>query len=374
MKKGKFNTVVDASWGSSGKGAVSTRLADIHGITNLSSGNYPNAGHSAIHKDIKFVSKALPTGAILTKFRDRKPNLWIGPNSGFEEKQLSKELEETGYKLEDLFMHERAMIVEPKHIAMEAPSGEQSTLHISSTMSGSGAAYTYKAMRRADTKIGRELYPSMSPWDFFYGVRNQLMQGNSFLHEVSQGFALSVNYGTHYPQATFRDCTPQQSYNDFGITPELVGDVYLNVRSLPIRVGNNFDAEGNQIGYSGDVWPGQKELTWEEVGKEAEMPLEEIQALAERERTTVTKKIRRVFTPSWELLKYASDFCGATKMVLNFPQYIHWSAYKVRGGKKEFELLHPKVIEYVKQMEAVTGIQVVMIGTGPEHEDYIFLE
>lgn len=375
MQVGKFNTIVDSAWGSSAKGAVSCRLADLYEIPNLSSGNFPNAGHTALKGEIKFVSKALPTGAILPKLVNKRPRLWVGPNSGFQMYQLEKELEQTGYTLEELRIHSRAIVVEDRHIEAESPGGTQSTLRISSTMSGSGAAFTDKAMRGEHLKTwGSTEQPSLEPMEFMRSVRNELRRDRSFLHEVSQGFALSVNYGTHYPFCTFRDCTPQQAYADFGILPNLVGDVYLNVRSFPIRVGNNFDKEGKQIGYSGDVLDDQQELSWEQIGRDAGMPDSEVQALAEKERTTVTKKIRRVFTPSWKLLKDSADFCGATKLVLNFPQYIHWSSYKVRGDQREFNNLHPKVRAYVDRMEIETNLPVVMIGTGAEHNDFIYLE
>lgn len=257
------------------------------------------------------------------------------------------------------------------HKAAEAPDGAQSTLHISSTMSGSGAAYTAKAMRVSKHTIAAAQIPTVDNWTFYDNMHNKL-QTQAFLHEVSQGFALSINHGTHYPESTFRDCTPQQAYADFGIVPHEVGDVYLNVRSLPIRVGNNYDG-GVMVGYSGDGMSDHKELTWEQVAANAEMPPEEARMLAERERTTVTKKIRRVWEPSWELLKFSAKFCGATKLILNFPQYIHWSAYKVRGSNEALKQLHPKVLRYIDRMEATTNLPVVMIGTGADHDDYIYL-
>jgi adenylosuccinate synthase len=376
MQKGKFNTLVDSAWGSSGKGAASVRLIDIHQVGNASSGNYPNAGHTAIVNGHKFISKALPTAAILRKAKNQRVKLWIGPNSGFEMAQIDKELTETGFRPNDpdLFFHERAMVVEGRHIEMESPTGSTSTEHISSTMSGSGAAFSEKLMRRPQVQVAKTQYPdrSLAPTPFMRAIRTHL-ETETFLHEVSQGWALSVNQGTHYPHCTFRDCTPQQAYADFSITPNLVGDVYLNVRSFPIRVGSNF-RDGKQVGYSGDVLEDQKELTWEEVARGAEFPESELALLAERERTTVTKKIRRVFTPSWQLLKDSADSCGATKLILNFPQYIHWSAHKVRGGHEAIKTLHPSVRAYIDQMQEVTNLPVCMVGTGADHDDFIFID
>ncbi len=374
MQTGKFNCIVDSAHGSSAKGAASTRLVDIFKVPNVSSSNFPNAGHTAVQDHMKFISKALPTPAFLNMIGKAKPQLWIGPNSGFFEDQFRKELAQTGYSSADPMIHERATIVTDRHIAMESPGGLQSTEYISSTMSGSGAAYAEKAMRRPEVvTIGKVGLPAVPPMDFMRAVRNELKYGRTFMHEVSQGFALSVNHGTHYPTCTFRDCTSQQAWADFCLTPELIGDVYLNVRSFPIRVGNNY-RDGQQVGYSGDFVGDQVETTWEQIARDAEMPPDEGAALAERERTTVTKKIRRVATQSWQLLADSAAATGATKLILNFPQYIHWSAYKVRGGNSEFRDMHPKVREYVEKMEDTTNLKVVMIGTSAEHNDYVWLD
>lgn len=374
MQPYKFNSIVDSAWGSSAKGAASTRLTDIYKIKHISTANYPNAGHTAIVNGNKFIAKALPTAAILHKEKSMDINLWIGPNSGFAIDQLKKEKEQTGYNnRQDLIhIHERAMIVEQRHIDMESPAGSQSTEHVSSTMSGSGAAYTEKAMRKKEVRLARDVFEYMDPMQFVKEMRTAVST-RGVLHEVSQGFALSVNHGTHYPFCTFRDCTPQQAYADLGILPNMVGDVYLNVRSFPIRVGNNY-RDGKQTGYSGDCLSDQCELNWEQIGKDADMPQSEIDILAEKERTTVTKKIRRVFSFSWQLLAESASFCGATKQILNFPQYIHWSSHKVKGGPKEFLSLHSNIRKFVDKMEETTNVRVVMIGTGPEHDDYIYLD
>lgn len=377
MQPGKFNCIVDSAHGSSAKGAASTRLVDIYKVPNVSSCNFPNAGHTAVQGDKKFISKSLPTPAFLNMAGKGKPKLWIGPNSGFFLEQFKKELQETKYYPDEVMIHERAVVVTDRHVAMESPGGLQSTEYISSTMSGSGAAYAEKAMRRPEVLPVRDMAGPLEvlplpPMVFMKEVRAELQAGRTFMHEVSQGFALSVNHGTHYPTCTFRDCTSQQAWADFCLTPDLIGDVYLNVRSFPIRVGNNY-RDGVQVGYSGDFVDDQVETTWEQIAKDAEMPPEEASALAERERTTVTKKIRRVATQSWKLLADSAEATGATKLILNFPQYIHWSAYKVRGGLKEFNQMHPKVRAYVDKMQEVTNLPVVCIGTSAEHDDYVWL-
>lgn len=383
MVKGKFNILVDAAWGSSGKGAAAARLADIHRVENLSSSNFPNAGHTVvISPEVEggeqfekiFTFKTLPSGvAVAWAKREYNPTLWIGPNSGFWGDQLDKEILETETPFSRLYIHPRAVMMQGRHPEMEAPGGKESTEHISSTMSGAGAAFAEKAMRKKEVVTAGLLGEPISTRHFYEIMDNRLRNGETFLHEVSQGFALSINHGTHYPHCTFRDCTPQQAMADFLVNPSGVGDVFLNIRSRPIRVGNNF-RDGKQVGYSGDFYPDQREVTWEEVGQDAEMPPEVIQLLAEKERTTVTRKVRRVATQSPMLCQEAARKCGATKLIYNFPQYVHWSAHKVRGGKEALVTLHPKVRMEMDALEVACNLKIAMIGTGQQHDDYIWLD
>lgn len=383
MKKGKFNILVDAAWGSSGKGAAAARLADIFRPNHLSASNFPNAGHTVVmsrslpsgaREEQAFVFKVVPSAAAL-HWRDREyqPRLWIGPNSGLWVTDLESELVKTRYPRSELRVHPRAVQMQSRHPQMEAPEGEQSTEHISSTMSGSGAAYSEKAMRKENV-VTAGIYRTDTATEWINSFHSHFGESRSmFLHEVSQGYALSINHGTHYPHCTFRDCTPQQACADFLIKPDQVGDVYLNVRSFPIRVGNNF-RDGKQTGYSGHFYPDQRELSWPEVGAMAEMPALELGELAQREKTTVTKKVRRVATQSWQLCGEAARACGATKVILNFPQYIHWSAHNLRGGREQLSGLHAKVRVYMDKLEEATGLPIVMLGTGARHESFIYLD
>ena len=373
MRSGKFNILYDAGHGSSAKGAASARLVDLYKVGNCSTNNYPNAGHTVQFGDRKFVSKVLPTPAGLNMVGRGTPRLWIGPGSGMFMEQFKKELAETGYAgSHDVKIHERAVIASEKHVMMEKAGSEWSTEHLASTMSGSGAAYAHKVMRRQDVELMRDsVFDTLKPATFAKMVQMELDSDGTFLHEVSQGYALSVDYGTHYPNCTFRNCTPQQAQADMMIKPINVGDVYMNVRSFPIRVGNVM-VDGNQTGYSGDFCSDQTELTWDQIAKDAEMPDFMAAELKKNELTTVTKRLRRVATQSWSLLAESAKLCGATRVILNFPQYIHLSAYKARGGEAEFKQMHPKVREYVDKLEEATNLKVVMIGTSADHDDFIW--
>ena len=389
MIPGKFNVLLDQAWGSSGKGKTSAWLADHFGVTAVSSSNFPNAGHTARFSDgTKFIAKAIPTAAILKRAKGMGMKCFISPGSGYDPQQLVKEWEECGKP--NLFIHERASIVTDEHKKREA-SGNDSTKHVASTMQGTSAAIVDKILRREDVILAR----SGSTLDAFLKkgyneeIANDNVQiveamqfrnltysmidnGKTWLHEGSQGYALSIDHGSHYPYCTSRNCTLQAAMDHMAMPPSMIGDVYLNLRSVPIRVGNVVE-DGKQLGFSGGFYPDCEELTWEEVAKRAGMPADEAMALPEKERTTVTKRIRRVCTFSFLGLRDAVRTNGATKIVLNFVQYLNWNDVGIRGGKEAFLKLSKESRAFITKIEDVAGIPVVLIGTGADHEEMISL-
>jgi len=389
VKSGKFNVILDAMHGSSGKGKFSAYLADRHGITDVSSSNFPNAGHTFVPQDesFKFVAKAIPTAAALKRSAGMGMKCWLSPGSGFNWDQLVKEWEISGRP--EIRIHERASIVTPEHARMER-EGSIATKHIASTMQGSGAAMVDKVMRVPncklavnDTEAMRQAFAGhghdsfnvevMSGMDFRKEVHREISDlGRTWLHEGSQGYALSVDHGSHFPQCTSRNCTLQQAMDQMSITPQMVGDVYLNLRTYPIRVGNVVE-DGVEAGNSGGFYPDGKELTWAEVAYRAGMPAEEAAKLVERERTTVTKRIRRVFTFSFVGVEDAVRHNGATKLILNFMQYVNWKDRGIKGGREALQKLSGESRAFIERIEDRIGVPVVLIGTGDKHEEVIDL-
>jgi adenylosuccinate synthase len=392
MQAGKFNIIIDGFWGSSGKGKISTYLADQYNSTFISSANYPNAGHSAVFENgVKFVAKAIPTSAILKKVKGTDIQCFLSPGSGFNPIQLLKEWEECDRP--NIFIHDRASIMTSEH-ALREREGSDSTKHIASTMQGSGVAIADKIMRRPDVQLAKNWDPKVTLHDndhlesvfgddleriritdgmeFRNLVHSMVNNGQTWLHEGSQGYSLSIDHGSQYPYTTSRNCGVQAAMDYMAIPPQIVGDVYLNLRTYPIRVGNVVE-NGQQLGYSGDFYPDCTELTWKEVARRAGMPDEEAQMLAERERTTVTKRIRRVCNFSYLGLQDAVRTNGATKLSMNFIQYIDWSDAGLRGGKEAFKKLSKKSRTFIDKVEEVAGVPVVLIGTGASHEEIINL-
>lgn len=368
MQIGKFNVVVDGQWGSCGKGLIAGYLAEKYGVNMASTNNLPNAGHTVItSKGVKFVSKVIPASAILNKENPMK--IFLGPGAGFDLERLYEECRECGLDMHNLVIHPRAMVVTGEHAAIERGEvADQSTKHIASTMQGAGAARSERLMRGSDVKLARD-YPELANYiakDWMMQVHEHLKDA-TWLHEGSQGFSLGILHGSHYPQCTSRECTSTRELTDMGLAPQTLGDVYMVIRPFPIRVGNVVE-NGQQVGYSGDCYPDQKELDWETIHESAGYP----NNVVLQEYTTVTKRLRRVFTFSLDQVKRAAMANGATKIALNFANYLDYECFGTQGTSKGD--LPPKVRGFIDALEQNLEIPVALVGTGPANNHVWELE
>jgi adenylosuccinate synthase len=369
MQKGKFNVVTDGNYGSTGKGHVSSALVYRYRPEILTNTNMANAGHTAVSPDgSKFVSKALPAPTIMRKWLDKyDPTVIMGATSAFKLDTLQAELDQVGHDIK-LMIHDRAAVITKEHQEREA-CGSDSTKHVASTMQGCATCLSDKILRKQDVKLARdyaEIAPLMaskqcSGMSLPEYLTTMMRGGMTILHEGSQGFGLDINHGSHYPQCTSRSTTAIQNLSDLGLPHQCMGDVYLVLRCHPIRVGNVIE-DGKVIGYSGDCYPDQHELTIEQIAAECGAPPDVIRGI---EITTVTKRQRRMFSFSAQQAKQAALSNGATKLVLTFVNYIDWSCY----GVKEYNKLPQKVQSFVHKIEDELRLPVVMVGTGPAYDD-----
>lgn len=340
MIRGKFNVVLDSAWGSSGKGKICSYLAKQFNVTDSSSCNMPNAGHTVEVDGQRHVYKVLPAASHFGA------DSWLGPGAVIDEMQLAKEI--AFGKTGPVYVHERAGVLLEKHAQLERVKLNK----ISSTMQGSGACLTEKLMREGEL-WGQQPRGGLSGMTF----RKQYfdaMQKGLMLHEIAQGWGLSIDHGTHYPHCTSRNCGVGRALDDMAIPANQLGDVYLVCRTYPIRVGNTQD------GYSGGWLDDQVELSWEEIERRTGL-----YGLAQKELTTVTKRVRRVATFSWKLLEDCAKHNGATKIFLTFAEYLDIRAEKVRRWIQ----LPYAVREFAHEIEDATNVRVVGVSTGPDVDD-----
>lgn len=331
----KCDMIVDLQFGSTGKGLIAGYLAETNEYEAVVTCNMPNAGHTYIDRQgRKFIHKVLPNGIVSPKLK----YIMIGPGAVFDPARLEKELNEAEYMLQKqlshmLLIHPAATILLPEHSELE-----RNTLSgISSTMQGSMAAMVHKMQRKplvASPMAGASTASNVKPYVCSHQEwREALDDASSILAEGSQGFSLGINT-QFYPFTTSRDCTPSRFLSDMGIPHGMLRHVVGTARTFPIRVGNTAD------GFSGPCYDDQAETTWERLGQKPEL-------------TTVTQRVRRVFTFSMEQVQEACYYCCPTTIFLNFANYL---------SPTECEFL-------IKDIESETGVSVSYVGHGPNFDD-----
>lgn len=363
MGKGKVTVILGGQAGSEGKGKFAGYMA-INDKPDVAVSNFmTNAGHTWVSDegDIHMV-QLVPQSAV-----NPKVDLMISAGAALTLDVLEKELERYSTFQRNIYIHERAMIIEQRHV-----EEEQAELNrISSTLKGCGHALADKARRGKDVKLAKDLVDELYqmgaiviPDEEFTGLLMMSVDnGHDVLIECPQGFDLDINHGLEYPYCTSRQTTTAQAIADAGLPPQVVTDVIAVIRPYPIRVGNAYDENGKMVGTSGS-YANSAELTWEEIAERSGTPFEEIS-----EFTTVTKKLRRVFEIDYKRLKHMCQVNGVTGIALNFANYID---YNIKG-KSNFVDITPKVRSFINKLEYETGVKVVMIGTGAKHSEIIDL-
>lgn len=370
--------VLDSQAGSCGKGKFIGYLAKKD-HANVAINNFmSNAGHT--YEDDEFgrvMTQHLPTSIV-----GMGTQLVIGPGAAITPDILFNEI----LKYKDIIgdriikINPRAVVITDKH-----RETEKQILRSGSTFKGCGAAQADKVMRQAQLfgeywenvlktnehvcDVGDEDYAYIKShikvMDTMQYINDSIDQGQYILIEGSQGCDLDINYGLPYPNTTSRQCHVGQLVADCGISPRLVDEIIMIMRPYPIRISNttNLQENGKTLMVSSGDYAESEEITWDIVKERCGAP-DNIQF---GEMTTVTKKMRRVFEMNWERLKYVTKLNRPTMIALNFAQYLDWKAYKA----KYYGDLPAKVLDFIFQVEEVTGVPVKLIGTGANNEDII---
>jgi|14_taG_2_1085336.scaffolds.fasta_scaffold13308_5 adenylosuccinate synthase len=291
--------LVDLQFGSTGKGLLAGMLALSGKYDIVVNANMPNAGHTFIDGEdgIVHINKVLPSGHVAPNVK-----VCLGPHSVFSYEQLFKEIrfaESHNIKIRDrLLIHPCATLLSPEHKEAE----ENSLSGISSTMQGSATATIDKMMRSAGSMPIAGMDERLEPYIVDQGTWGRMMNdAKGILVEGSQGYSLGINT-VHYPYTTSRSCTPAAFMDYCGVPIRCMRDIIGVMRTFPIRVGNTDD------GYSGHGYPDQEELEWTQFGVVPET-------------TTVTGRIRRIFSFSNMQLEDALNECQPNKIFLNFCNY-----------------------------------------------------
>lgn len=342
----KLTVVVGGQFGSEGKGAVAGMLAgEVRVSTNLLCVRVagPNAGHSVVAPNgQKWALRQIPVGALVNP----TAKLAIAAGSEIDIEVLMQEVEEldgAGYGVSQRLMIDRNATV----ISHEDKLAEtDQVVRIGSTGKGIGAARSRRIWREAETWGIRP-----APWDANritgddVAVQTRMVahQGGQVHIEGTQGYGLGL-HTNYYPQCTSSDCRWYDFVGMLGVSPTDFDTlaVWVVLRTYPIRVAGN----------SG---PLQAETTWDTLSKHTGGYIQE-------ERTTVTKKVRRVGLWDNQLAREALAANGRTSQVaLTFFDY--WFP-ELEGATEEKDLT-PDARDRIRRVQYRMDHRIDWIGTGP---------
>lgn len=306
----KIDLVIDLQFGSTGKGLVSSYLSYRGNYDTVISANMPNAGHTAYcpTTDRKMVHKVLPSGLFSPGHKD----VLVGPGAVFRPEQLAKELLlacDIGLDI-TVYIHSQAVLLTDDMVKAEESSA---VTKIASTAQGSKEALVAKLNRDPDANptVGanaHKLRDALGHLSSMVEVVSHstwisiIADSENILAEGAQGYSLGVSQD-FYPYCTSRECTPARFMSDMALPLPMLRKVIGVCRTYPIRVGNTADGE------SGPVYADQEEITWGNLGVQNEI-------------TTVTGRVRRVFTWSDHQMQDAVAECCPDEIFINFMNYL----------------------------------------------------
>lgn len=358
IAKGKVHIAIDGQWGSSGKGKLYGYVYNRFPLVDVACADFmPNAGHTYVQGDVKIITKQLPMGAFFKTVK----TVYLGPQSVIDMQRLVMEVNQA-YSMRgpfNLLIHPNASILNPNDASEEIKDGLS---HISSTMQGVSQAVIRKIRRISSETQGfpvifRDFYTQVacdnkqSPFVTGcvlnpLGYYHPLIRNHTVFVETAQGFDLSLDWGTEWPYVTSRDCLLGRVMDNIGLSPMagLVHSVIGCIRTFPIRVGNTSD------GNSGPCYLDQREISWDDISANVGSPV--------IERTTVTKRIRRVFTFSMTQLQRFLQHVRPNYLFVNFVNYLS-------------PLVHDDFIRELKALTRSYGIsdERIIWGTGADNSD-----
>ncbi len=422
---GKNVVVIGTQWGDEGKGKVVDWLTEhAQGVVRFQGGH--NAGHTLVIGGRKTVLRLIPSGILHPGV-----SVYIGNGVVLSPSALLQEigeLEAAGVEVRPrLRISPACPLVLPYHVALDqAREGAMGEAKIGTTGRGIGPAYEDKVARRAirlqdlfypdrftgklialleyhnfvlTRYFGREAVPFEKTRDETLALASALQpmvadvaallqaaraRGESLLFEGAQGALLDIDHGT-YPYVTSSNCLAGAAAPGAGVGPEFLDYVLGIVKAYTTRVGTG---------------PFPTELT-DAVGA----------GLAKRgnEFGSVTGRPRRCGWLDVPALKRSFQLNGVTGLCITkldvldgLPEIRICTGYTVHGaplallpsgadavaecvpvyetmrgwndstvGVRTFDRLPANARAYLERIEALTGVPIAMVSTGPDRSETI---
>ena len=166
-------------------------------------------------------------------------------------------------------------------------------------------------------------------------INDALKGGQTVLLEGTQGFGISLYYGT-YPFVTSKDTSASQIAADNGVGPTKIDDVIVVFKAYPTRVG--------------------------EGPFSTEMTAQKSDAMGIQEFGTVTHRKRRIGVWDGHMARYSAMINGCTQAAITGIDRVD----KACIGLTEYSRLSQKAKDFLKIAEDDIGCPITLISTGPE--------
>jgi len=334
--------VVGGQYGSEGKGKVVANLAAMSDEPWVVRCGGPNSGHTATLNGQPFVFRQVPAAADVDR-----AHLLLSAGCAIDVDVLLDELGRLR-STERVIVDPRAVVVRTSDHEAESAS----LASIGSTCSGTGAALVRRASRH-DVELAGDcsrLRGRVRVESTALLLHQQLDAGTHVIVEGTQGFGLSLLHGPHYPFVTSRDTTAAGFAMEVGLSPRQIDSIIMVIRTFPIRVG-------------GPSGPLADEVEWAEIARLSGAPR------VIPEFTSVTRRLRRVARFDPELVRLACIYNRPSALAVMGMDRLD---YRNLGVTRYADLTYTAT-SFIADVEAMTGCQVRMVGTGFGAADLVLL-
>ncbi|NPA57949.1 MAG: adenylosuccinate synthase [Aquificae bacterium] len=426
----KSLVILGSQWGDEGKGKIVDLLTPQYDYVVRYQGG-SNAGHTVIIGDRKYALHLIPSGIL----REGKKNLItngvvVALDELIEEMERIRDV--VGDFKDRLYISDRAHIVFPYHKILDGLSEKsKGNAKVGTTLKGIGPAYMSKyartGIRMADLfdppyfreRLENAMAEAKSIVEKVYGERfdlsvdqvysdtmrmfekvadlvadtslmldQALKKGEKVLFEGAQGTMLDIDMGT-YPYVTSSNSSALGLCNGTGVSPKLIGQAeVLGVsKAYLTRVGAGpfptelKDSVGDRLREKG-----------KEYGTTTGRPRRcgWLDLVALRFAVRINGMDGLIITKldvldHFEEIKVAVAYEYEGQLIKEFPASLKVlekckPVYKTlkgwnssTSGLKDRDSLPEQVWDFIKTVEEETSVPVVMLSTGPERSEYIWL-
>jgi adenylosuccinate synthase len=420
--------VLGTQWGDEGKGKIVDLLSEnVAAVVRYQGGH--NAGHTLVIDGKKVVLHLIPSGILHDNVQCLIGNgVVVCIEALFEE---IAGLEKAGYKaLDKIFLSHSCPIILPTHIALDKAREDKREVKIGTTGRGIGPAYEDKASRRGlrlGDLLNLELFksklkelvdyhnfvlqnyyqvdaipfeeifayyqtitPTIIPMlaDISLIIADLTKEGKKIMFEGAQGSLLDIDHGT-YPFVTSSNTTAGGVSTGSGLGPKSIDYILGITKAYTTRVGGGpivtelFDDNGKYLAEKGQEFGSTtgraRRCGWFDVNvlrKSAQINslsglcITKLDVLDELPNIKICVGYKK---PNGEILKMLpieiNEYDGLEAIYEVLPGW-----QQSTFGVTKYDDLPVNAKNYLKTIEELTGVPIVIISTGPDRKHTIILQ